>query len=72
VDYLAAHFGKLIYINAAPAEALQDAFAITPQEAALLIRYRQENGNFKNLNDLLKVPGLNAKKIQEQAGSIVF
>jgi hypothetical protein len=34
---------------------------------------RQAQGyDFKNLNDLLKVPGLNAKKIQEQAGSIVF
>jgi competence ComEA-like helix-hairpin-helix protein len=72
VDYLAAHFGPLIYINSAPAEALQDVLALTPQEAAALIKYRQESGNFKNLDDLLKAHGVDAKKIQEQSGNIVF
>jgi competence protein ComEA len=72
VDYLAAHFGKLVYINTAPAEALQDVLSLTPQEAALLIKYRQENGNFKNLDDLLKVPGMDANKIQQQSSNIVF
>ena len=72
VDYLAAHFGKLIYINTAPAEAMQDVLAMTPQEATLLIKYRRDNGNFKNLDDLLKVPGVDVKKIQEQSSNIVF
>jgi competence protein ComEA len=72
VNYLAAHFGKPIYINQAPVQALQDALAMTPQEAAALVKYRQENGNFKNLDALLKMPGIDAKKIQEQSGNIVF
>jgi competence ComEA-like helix-hairpin-helix protein len=72
VDYLAAHFGKLVYINTAAGEALQYALGITAQEAAVLIKYRQQNGNFKNLGDLLKAPGVDAKKIQEQSGNIVF
>jgi competence ComEA-like helix-hairpin-helix protein len=72
VDYLAAHFGKLIYINMAPAEALQDVLSMTPQEATVLIKYRRDNGNFKNLDDLLKVPGVDVKKIQEQSSNIVF
>ncbi len=45
---------------------------MTPQEAAALVKYRQENGNFKNLDDLLKVPGVDANKIQEQSSNIVF
>jgi DNA uptake protein ComE-like DNA-binding protein len=38
----------------------------------VLVKYRQEKGNFKNLDDLLKAPGVDAKKIQEQSGNIVF
>jgi competence ComEA-like helix-hairpin-helix protein len=72
VDYLAAHFGKPIHINTASVEALQDLLSMTSQEATVLIKYRQDNGAFKNLDDLLKVPGLDAKKIQEQSGNIVF
>ena len=72
LDYLAAHFGKPIYVNTAPVETLQDAFAMTPQEAAVLVKYRQENGNFKTLDDLLKIPGIDARKIQDQSGNIVF
>jgi competence ComEA-like helix-hairpin-helix protein len=72
VDYLAAHFGPLIYINIAPAETLQDLLAVTPQEASVLIKYRQQSGNFKNLDDLLKAPGVDAKEIQKQSGNIVF
>jgi DNA uptake protein ComE-like DNA-binding protein len=45
---------------------------MTPQEATVLTKYRQENGNFKNLDDLLKVPGVDVKKIQEQSSNIVF
>jgi DNA uptake protein ComE-like DNA-binding protein len=71
VDYLAAHFGPPIYINTADAEALQNVLALTPQEAAVLVKYRQEKGNFKNLDDLLKAP-VDAKKIQEQSSNIVF
>jgi DNA uptake protein ComE-like DNA-binding protein len=37
-----------------------------------LVKYRQENGNFKNLDALLKMPGVDTKKIQEQSGNIVF
>jgi DNA uptake protein ComE-like DNA-binding protein len=38
----------------------------------VLVKYRQENGNFKNLVDLLKARGVDANKIQEQRGNIVF
>jgi len=72
VDYLAAHFGPPIYINTADAEALQNVLVLTPQEAAVLVKYRQEKGNFKNLDEVLKAPGVDAKKIQEQSGNIVF
>jgi competence ComEA-like helix-hairpin-helix protein len=67
-----ANLGPLIYINTAFAEALRDGLAIPPQEASVLVKYRQENGNFKNLVDLLKARGVDANKIQEQRGNIVF
>ena len=45
---------------------------MTPQEATALTEYRQENGNFKNLDELLKAPGVDVKKIQAQSSNIVF
>jgi competence protein ComEA len=72
LDYLAAHLGKPIYINTESADMLQAALSLTSQEAAAVIKYRQDNGNFRNLDDLLKVPGVDTKKIQEQSGNILF
>jgi competence protein ComEA len=72
IAYLAAHFGKLIYINSASVTELQELLTLTPQEAAAVVSYRTQNGDFKTMDDLLKVAGLDTKKIQEQSANIIF
>ena len=72
IDYLAAHFGKPVNVNKAAGKELQEAFAMTAKEAEVIVKYRQDNGNFKELADLLKVPGVNAEKIQPLGANIVF
>jgi competence protein ComEA len=72
IDYLAAHFGKPVNVNKAASKELQEAFAISAQEADAIVKYRQDNGDFKTLADLLKVPGVNAQKIEPLRANIVF
>ena len=72
ITYLAAHFGKPVNVNQAVSKELQEAFSISPKEADAIVKYRQDNGNYKELADLLKVPGLSADKIRPLSAIIVF
>jgi competence protein ComEA len=75
VDYLTKNFGpdsdKKININKAPANDIAAVLQLTPGESDAIIQYRAKNGNFKNLNDVEKVPGL-ADKIEAKKTLIEF
>src|SRR5438105_5786947 len=66
VDYLTQTFGKdsKIHINTAPFEELRSVLGLTVEEAKAVLTYRKENGDFKSFQDLQKVPGVDAKKIE--------
>jgi len=74
LDYLSANFrpGGKIYINKAAAKDLETALSIPTKDAEAVVRYREQNGNFKNIDDLRKVPGLDAAKIQAQKDRLEF
>jgi competence protein ComEA len=74
VEYLAANFkpGGKIYVNLARAEDLETALDISEKDAAALVRYRGENGDFKALEDLKKLPFLNAARMESLKDRIVF
>jgi len=74
VDYLTANFkpGGKIYINLAKASDLETALEISEKNAAELVRYRGENGEFKTLEDLKKLPFLNASRMESLKDRIVF
>jgi competence protein ComEA len=71
-SYLAAHFGPVINVNKATEQQFMDSFGMTASEAAAMVKYRTANGDFKSVDDMLKVPDVDAKKIQAQSGNIVF
>jgi competence protein ComEA len=50
-----------ININKASAKSLQAVKGIGPQKAQAIITYRDKNGDFKNVNDILKVKGIGEK-----------
>ena len=72
LGYLVAHLGIPVKINKATARQIDDAMDLQPGQAEAIVKYRDEKGPFADLPALLKVPGLDAKKIEEQKANIVF
>ena len=74
VEYLSANFrpGGKIYINKARAKDLETALEISTSEAEAIFRYREEKGSFKTLDDLKKVPSLNAAKVEAKKDRLEF
>ncbi len=73
VDYLSVYFGaEKINVNTATAAELQKALLLTADQAAAIVAHRKENGNFKDLDGLKKVAGLDAKKLDSKKDSIGF
>ncbi len=72
ISYLTRHFGKPVNVNTAAAKELQNGLSLKPAEAEALIQYRTANGPVKSYEDLLKIPGLNAKLLAEQKNNIKF
>ncbi len=72
VGYLSRNFGKPLNINTSTAKEIEDGLSFAAAESQLLVRYRSEKGAFKTYEDLLKVPGLDAKLLEEQKKNILF
>lgn len=62
INYLAANFGRKLNVNKATASDLT-ALGLTADEAQAVIKYRVEKGTVKDIDDLSKVPGVDAAKI---------
>ncbi|MFU0791405.1 ComEA family DNA-binding protein [Virgibacillus proomii] len=53
-----------ININQATAEEIEELNGIGPSKAAAIIQYREENGMFKQMEDLLNVSGIGEKTLE--------
>jgi len=71
VDYLGHYFGPTVFINKAPASEIE-SLGLTPAEAAAIVKYRQANGDFKDMADLRKVSGLDIKKLEPIQSRVLF
>ena len=74
LDYLALLPGDALQplnLNTASQIDLEAAGGLLRREAAAVIRYREQNGRFKTVDDLKKVPGLDFKKIENRRDAIV-
>jgi len=67
-----AHPSRQVNVNHADADQLSRALGLSAKDAAAIVAYRQQNGNFKTLADLTKVPGVDAVKIQSNKSRITF
>jgi competence protein ComEA len=72
VLYLTRSYGPKVNVNRAPARELRDALDLSAEQAAALIGYREKNGAFKAIDDLKKVPGLEAQEIEDRKSQIEF
>ena len=68
LGYLSKHFGAdaplPIRVNKASAVDLESLLLLKRSEARAIIEYRTEHGNFKSIDDLRKVSGVDMKKIE--------
>jgi competence protein ComEA len=75
LDYLSTHFlGEALQplnLNTATQIDLEAAGGLLRREAAAVIRYREQHGRFKTLDDLKQVPGLDFKKIENRRDAVV-
>jgi len=69
--YLDLNFA-LIVINKASAEELQLTMDVTREVADAAVKYRRENGPFKSVDDVKKVAGVDAAKVDARKSRFVF
>lgn len=55
----------VVNINEASAEELQVLPGVGPQRAEDIVAYREQNGSFENVDELLNVPGIGPKTLDE-------
>lgn len=76
LDYLASHFGPAaaqpVNINKATAVEIECVLEITRTESKAIVQYRQQNGAFKSIDDLKRIPGLDFKKVDARKSLVLF
>jgi len=76
VDYLAATYPAdevpRINVNEARAIELESGLSLPRSQAAAIIQYRTKNGDFHSIDDLKKVPGVDAAKIEAKKDRLLF
>ena len=73
VNYLARNFPIVkTNVNKATAKEIEAGLELTPVESEGIVRYRAAHGSFKSLDDLKKVPGLDAVKIESKKDRLEF
>lgn len=77
VDYLSTNFSPTspamkINVNKASAKDLETALRLPEKQAAAIVQQRKEKGDFKSVEDMQKVPGVDAKKIEANKKRLAF
>jgi competence protein ComEA len=76
VDYLAKNFPgeemPRLNVNKARAIEFESALSLRRSEAAAIIEYRTKHGDFKSIEDLKKVPGIDVAKIEAKKDRLAF
>jgi len=75
LDYLSKNLGTQpakLNVNTATSDQLAKTLGIDPKEADAIVAYRTKNGNFKDLDGLKKVEGLDATKVDAKKDAIAF
>ena len=76
VEYLTTHFGPSavakVNVNKAGTADLISALDISKADADAIVRYRTDHGSYKSIEELLKVPGIDAKKIETNRDRVEF
>ena len=76
LDYLSQNYPAeaipRLNVNTARAIDFESRLTLKRSEAAAIIKYRAEHGNFKSIDDLKKVPGIDPAKIEAKKDVLIF
>lgn len=76
LDYLVKNFpaggNGPVHVNQATAAQLVSALALSTTEADAVIAYRKQNGDFKSIDDMKKVPDVDGKKLDAKKDRLAF
>lgn len=76
VDYLTRSYPAddvpRLKVNEADAIEFESILSLKRSQALAVIKYREKNGKFKSIEDLKKVPGLDAAKLDEKKDRLIF
>lgn len=75
-SFLALHYPAPdvppLNVNTATAIQLESRLTLKRSQASAVISFREKNGNFKSIDDLKKVPGIDPVKFESKKDRIVF
>jgi competence protein ComEA len=72
LDYLVKNFPSTINVNKATAAQLESGLGLSTAESEAVVQYREKNGDFKSIDDLKKVPDLDAKKLDAKKARLSY
>lgn len=76
LDYLSKNYPAeavpKINVNRATAIQLESGLTLRRSQSAAIIAYRTKHGPFKSIEDLKRVPGIDAEKIQAKKDRMTF
>ena len=73
VEYLSTNLGRTkIGVNKATAKELAAALGLSAGDAEAIVGYREKNGNFKEWDELKKVPSIDMKKMEANKDRIEY
>ncbi len=61
-----------VNVNHATAAELAFVLGVSVKDADAIVAYREQNGDFKTMADLMKVPGIDTKKIVSNKSRVRF
>jgi competence protein ComEA len=70
-EYLAKNFGQ-VNVNKAPSTEIASVLEITSAQADAIIKYRMDHGDFKTMDDIKKVEGLESAKLDTKKDRVVY
>jgi len=71
-DASGAKVGAEFLVNTATAKELEAALDVGAGVADAIVAFRADKGAFKSLEDVMKVPGLDAAKVEAVKGRLVY
>ena len=70
--YLSVAFGRRVKINEAPAKVIAETFDFDAEDADRIVKRRTERGPFKSWQEIAAIPGIDAKRVEEQQTNLDF